>query len=78
MQQAEMSAHTSKAERAWKNCNYYSTGSRDETRPATDSSENFRKMHAALSNQLPSIAVLEAFDLDDFPPILRMDAGWHD
>ncbi|MDE2859383.1 MAG: hypothetical protein OXN94_16175 [Chloroflexota bacterium] len=40
--------------------------------------EDLEALAAALSNQLPSIAVLEAFDLDDFPPILRMDAGWHD
>ena len=33
---------------------------------------------AALSNQLPSIEVLERFDLNDYPPILRMDAEWHD
>ncbi len=40
--------------------------------------EDLEALAAALSNQLPSIAVLEDFDLDDFPPILRMDAGWHD
>jgi len=40
--------------------------------------EDLEGLAAALSNQLPSIAVLEAFDLDDFPPILRMDAGWYD
>jgi len=40
--------------------------------------EDLEALAAALSNQLPSIAVLEAFDLDDFPPILRMDAGWYD
>ena len=33
---------------------------------------------AALANQLPSLAVLEGFDLRDFPPILQMDATWHD
>ena len=33
---------------------------------------------AALSNQLPSVDVLERFDLKDYPPILRMDAAWHD
>ncbi|MCY4540225.1 MAG: hypothetical protein OXE52_18570 [Chloroflexi bacterium] len=41
-------------------------------------SEDLEGLAAALSNQLPSIAVLEAFDLEDFPPILRMDAGWND
>lgn len=40
--------------------------------------EDLEGLAAALSNQLPSIAVLENFDLDDFPPILRMDAGWYD
>ncbi|MCY4071110.1 MAG: hypothetical protein OXG60_07415 [Chloroflexi bacterium] len=40
--------------------------------------EDLEGLAAALSNQLPSIAVLEAFDLEDFPPILRMDAGWYD
>ncbi len=40
--------------------------------------EDLEALAAALSNQLPSIAVLEAFDLSDFPPILRMDAGWYD
>ncbi len=33
---------------------------------------------AALSNQLPSIDVLEQFDLTDYPPILRVDAAWYD
>ena len=33
---------------------------------------------AALSNQLPSIEVLERFDLNDYPPILRLDASWYD
>lgn len=33
---------------------------------------------AALSNQLPSIDVLEQFDLTDYPPILRVDAEWYD
>lgn len=41
-------------------------------------SEDLEGLAAALSNQLPSIAALEAFDLRDFPPILRMDADWHD
>ncbi len=41
-------------------------------------SEDLEGLAAALSDQLPSIAVLEAFDLEDFPPILRMDAGWYD
>ena len=42
------------------------------------SAENLDALAAALSNQLPAIAVLDAFDLKDFPPILRMDAGWYD
>ncbi len=41
-------------------------------------SEDLEALAAALSNQLPSIAALEAFDLSDYPPILRMDAGWYD
>lgn len=41
-------------------------------------SDDLEGLAAALSNQLPSIAVLEDFDLEDFPPILRMDAGWYD
>ena len=40
--------------------------------------EDLDALAAALSNQLPSIAVMENFDLKDFPPILRMDAGWYD
>ena len=32
----------------------------------------------ALANQLPSLAVLERFDLSDHPPILKMDAEWYD
>lgn len=32
----------------------------------------------ALANQLPSLAVLERFDLRDYPPILTMDADWHE
>ncbi len=40
--------------------------------------EDLDALAAALSNQLPSIAVMEKFDLKDFPPILRMDAGWYD
>ncbi len=41
-------------------------------------SDDLEGLAAALSNQLPSIAVLEDFDLEDFPPILRMDASWYD
>ncbi|MCY3778912.1 MAG: hypothetical protein OXG78_01260 [Chloroflexi bacterium] len=33
---------------------------------------------AALSNQLGLIESLEQAELHDHPPILRMDAGWHD
>lgn len=32
----------------------------------------------ALSNQLLLIDALEAAELHEFPPILKMDAGWHD
>ena len=41
-------------------------------------SEEAEDLAAALSHQLPSIRVLESFDLSDYPPILRMDAEWHD
>ncbi|MCY4020408.1 MAG: hypothetical protein OXG39_13450 [Chloroflexi bacterium] len=41
-------------------------------------SEDLEGLAAALSDQLPSIAALEAFDLSEFPPILRMDASWND
>ena len=40
--------------------------------------EEVAALTAALSNQLPSIDVLERFDLSDFPPILSMDAKWYD
>lgn len=40
--------------------------------------EELEALAAALSNQLPSIKVLERFDLTDYPPILRVDAEWHD
>ena len=40
--------------------------------------EELESLAAALSNQLSSISVLEDFDLRDYPPILRMDAQWHD
>ncbi len=40
--------------------------------------EELEALAAALSNQLPSITVLEKFDLSGFPPILRLDATWHD
>ena len=32
----------------------------------------------ALSEQLRRIDALEKAELGDVPPILRMDAGWHD
>lgn len=35
-------------------------------------------LSAALANQLPSLDVLERFDLNDYPPILNMDAEWYD
>ncbi len=41
-------------------------------------SEELEALAAALSNQLPSIHVLERFDLNDYPPILRVDAEWYD
>ena len=40
--------------------------------------EELAALAAALSNQLPSIEVLERFDLTNYPPILRVDAEWHD
>ena len=40
--------------------------------------EELAALAAALSNQLPSIDVLERFDLTDYPPILRVDAEWYD
>ena len=40
--------------------------------------EELDTLAAALSNQLLSISLLEAFDLEKFPPILRMDAEWYD
>jgi hypothetical protein len=40
--------------------------------------EEIAGLAAALSNQLPSIEVLERFDLRDYPPILRVDAEWYD
>ncbi|MCY3867511.1 MAG: hypothetical protein OXG68_18915 [Chloroflexi bacterium] len=40
--------------------------------------EELAGLAAALSNQLPSIDVLERFDLKDYPPILRVDAEWYD
>jgi hypothetical protein len=40
--------------------------------------EELTTLSAALSNQLPSIDVLERFDMNDYPPILKMDAEWHD
>ena len=40
--------------------------------------EELAGLAAALSNQLPSIDVLERFDLHDYPPILRVDAEWYD
>ena len=33
---------------------------------------------AALSNQLHLIDTLEQSELHDYPPILKMDADWHD
>ncbi len=42
------------------------------------SPEEFESLAAALSNQLPSIDVLEQFDLKAYPPILKLDAQWHD
>ena len=44
----------------------------------TTTAEEVAALTAALSNQLPSIEVLERFDLNDYPPILSMDAKWHD
>ena len=41
-------------------------------------SEEVESLAAALSNQFPSIGVLEQFDLKNYPPILRMDADWFD
>ncbi|MCY3781806.1 MAG: hypothetical protein OXG78_15940 [Chloroflexi bacterium] len=40
--------------------------------------EELAALAAALSNQIPSISALEAFDLRDYPPILKMDAEWYD
>ena len=40
--------------------------------------EELAALAVALSNQLPSIDVLERFDLSNYPPILRVDAEWHD
>ena len=40
--------------------------------------EETAALTAALSHQLPSIEVLERFDLHDYPPILSMDAKWYD
>ena len=40
--------------------------------------EEVAALAAALSNQLPSIEALERFDLSSYPPILSMDAKWHD
>lgn len=40
--------------------------------------EELEGLSAALSNQLPSISVLEDFDFTDYPPILRLDADWYD
>ena len=40
--------------------------------------EELEALSSALSNQLPSIEVLERFDLKDYPPILSMDAKWYD
>ena len=33
---------------------------------------------AALAEQLRTIDALEQAELEDFPPILRMDADWHE
>lgn len=33
---------------------------------------------AALAEQLRTIDALEEAELEDFPPILRMDADWHE
>ena len=33
---------------------------------------------AALANQLKLIDELEQSELQDYPPILKMDADWHD
>ncbi len=33
---------------------------------------------AALANQLRLIDALELSELHDYPPILKMDADWHD
>ncbi len=33
---------------------------------------------AALAKQLRALETLERDELQDYPPILRMDAGWHD
>ena len=40
--------------------------------------DELEALAAALSNQLPSIDVLEQFDLKAYPPILKLDAQWHD
>lgn len=40
--------------------------------------EELQALAAALSNQLPSIDVLERFDLTAYPPILKVDAEWYD
>ncbi len=40
--------------------------------------DELESLAAALSNQLPSISVLDDFDLSAYPPILRMDAEWYD